>query len=46
MLKHKSQIQRHGYYLVSFIFKNMGDTHHSVPEIVQAGFNNSHYVKK
>lgn len=46
MLKHKSQIQRHENYLVSFIFKNMGDIHHSAHEIVQAGFNNSHYVKK
>lgn len=33
-------------FFVSFVSKNMGDIHHSAHEIVQAGFNNSHYVKK
>lgn len=34
------------YFLVSFISINMGDIHHSAHEILQADFNNSHYVKK
>lgn len=33
-------------FLVSFISLNMGHIHHSAHEILQADFNNSHYVKK
>lgn len=33
-------------FIVSFISKNMGDIHHSAHKILQADFNNSHYIKK